>query len=109
MNSDLPQFSDEELKALAVSIIMEKNLAQLSVGKIQAIIEIVHFAKDSNIFDSPFRTGRSEPFNILDRNGRFVAGFSSKKRNARSKSILLLELLNCSVIPEDVGKDDQNQ
>jgi len=42
MNSDFLQFSDDELKALAVSIITEKNLAQLSDGKIRAIIETVH-------------------------------------------------------------------
>jgi hypothetical protein len=109
MNSDLPQFSDENLKARAATIIKEKNLAQLSDGKLRAIFETVRFVKDCNLFDAPFRTGRSEPFNILDKNGRFVADVSSKKRNARSKSILLLELLNTFLISRDFETDNQSQ
>lgn len=94
MNKDPSQISDKLVKARAVEIIKVHKLAELSDGKLKAIFELIHFVKSKDLFYPPFRLGHSEPFNILDKNGRFVAGFNSKKSNARSKSILLLELLN---------------
>ena len=101
MKKDFSQISDELLKAKAKEIIKEKNLAQLSNGKLEAIFKAVYFVKDSDLFQPPFRRGFSEVYNILDKKGHFVFGFSSKKNNARSKTVLLLELLNTFVTPND--------
>ena len=101
MKKYFSQILDELLKAKAKEIINENNLAQLSDGKLEAIFKTVHLVKGNDFFHPPFRKGYSEEYNILDKKGHFVFGFSSNKNNAKSKTILLLELLNTFVTPND--------
>lgn len=82
------------LRLLARTYLTELSLAQLSDDKIDGIITELQEIEASASFVKPFRLGNTSKTNIVDSQGHEVRRFNANKRNARSKSLLLLALLN---------------
>lgn len=84
----------EKLKAHSIAFLNLNSLSQMSEGVIDSIIESVIEIKNNQNHTGPFRLGRTSTTVILDVNGKEVRKWNENKRNARSKSVLMLELLN---------------
>jgi hypothetical protein len=74
------------------TFLAEHNLANFTEGRLDSLINSVLEVMNSSDFVGPFRHGRSNNFSVLDKNGKTV--FNPGKRNANSKSKLLVVLLN---------------
>jgi hypothetical protein len=84
----------EKLKEHSIAFLNTNSLSQMSDGVIDSIIESVLEIKNNQSHTRPFRLGRTSTTIILDVNGKEVRKWNENKRNARSKSFLMLELLN---------------
>lgn len=82
------------LRLLARTYLTEQSLAQLSDDKIEGIITELQEIEGSSSFEKPYRLGNISKTNIVDAKGHEVRRFNTNKRNARTKSLLLLALLN---------------
>jgi len=82
------------LRLLARTYLTEQSLAQLSDDKIEGIITELQEIEGSSSFEKPYRLGNISKTNIVAPKGHEVRRFNTNKRNARTKSLLLLALLN---------------
>ena len=87
----------EKLKNYSIAFLNTNTLSQMSDGVIDSIVENVIEIKNNQSYKGPFRLGRTSTTVILDTTGKEVRKWNKNKRNARSKSLLMIELLNLEI------------
>ena len=85
----------EIIKHTANEFLSVKGMSILSDGEVDNLVDLVIVVLSVSVFEKPFRLGRSNTTAVLDASGKEVKRFNVKKQKARTKSLLLVALLNC--------------
>ena len=85
----------DTLRLFSREFINENKLANFSESRLDDLLNHVQFLMGQKKFSPPYRHGRFNTTSVLDANGNEVFNSSQRNgRNARSKSKLVLALLN---------------